>query len=143
MLIGEYTHSIDDKGRTSLPAKFKGQMGQTVIITRGIDSCLSVYTVDSWKKLTEKLLENLSITKTSDRDFNRYMLSGAVEVSIDKQGRVLIPNHLRDFASLDKKVVWTGVGDKAEIWSEKKWTAYLAKNTKNPEQLASALEGVI
>jgi len=144
MLIGEFTHSIDKKNRTSLPARFKGEMGDRIVITKGIETCLSVYTIDSWQKLTEKL-NTLSITKTNERKFKRNLLSGAIEVSIDKQGRVLIPANLCSFAGInqDEKLVWAGVGDNAEIWSESKWQDYLKENSENSEELAESLEGVI
>ena len=117
MLIGEFVHSIDEKGRTSLPAKFKNVVKGKVFITKGMDTCLSVYMVSSWNKLLEKL-NNLSITKDKERGFNRFILSGASDMTVDKQGRVLIPSNLREFANLKKKIVWIGVGDKAEVWSE-------------------------
>lgn len=142
MLIGEFTHSLDGKGRTALPVKFKADFGKKVFLTRGLDNCLSVYTAQSWKKMNEKL-EALSISKSSERGFSRFMLSGAVEVSPDKQGRILIPEYLREFAGLNKKIVWTGNGDNAEIWSEEKWHEYLSKNTQNPEEMAESLEGII
>lgn len=133
---------MDTKGRISLPSKFKSKMGKKVFITRGLDNCLSVYTKESWKGITEKL-NTLSLSKSSDRGFNRFMLSGAVEVDVDKQGRILVPEFLREFAALDKKVVWTGVGDRAEIWDQSRWQKYLSENTKDPESLAESLNGVI
>ena len=142
MLIGEYTHSIDAKGRTSLPSKFKTEMGTRVILSRGLDKTIAVYTEESWKKLNEKLAQ-LSITKPAEREFARFMLSGAVEVELDKQGRVRIPDFLKEHAEIDKKLVWTGAGDKAEIWSEENWNKYIKKMTSNPEKLAESLEGII
>lgn len=142
MLIGEFIHSLDNKGRTALPVKFKTDFGKKVFLTRGLDNCLSVYTASSWKKMNEKL-SNLSLSKSSERGFSRFMLAGAVEVSPDKQGRVLIPEYLREFAGLSKKIIWTGNGDNAEIWDEKKWQKYLEKNTQNPEAMAESLEGII
>ncbi|MCK5588970.1 MAG: division/cell wall cluster transcriptional repressor MraZ [Candidatus Pacebacteria bacterium] len=143
MLIGEFTHAIDQKNRTSLPAKFKGEMGDRIVITKGIENCLSAYTMDSWQKLTKKL-SGLSITKPNERKFKRNLLSGAEEVSIDKQGRVLIPSNLCQYAGIKggDKLVWAGVGDNAEIWSEDKWIYYL-ENSESSEELAESLEGVI
>lgn len=142
MLIGEYTHTIDSKNRLSLPSKFKKEMGKTVVVTRGLDKCLSVYTKSGWQKISEKL-SSLSISKTEERAFNRFMLSGATEVSVDSMGRVLIPEYLKEFGSLDKKVVWTGMGEKAELWDEKKWAKYIAQTNKDPESIAESLDGLI
>ena len=142
MLIGEFTHSIDTKNRCALPAKFRKEMGKKVVVTRGLDSCLSVYTVSSWKKISEKL-ESLSMTKANERAFNRFMLSGAVEVDVDSQGRILVPDYLQEFAKIDKKVVWTGAGDKAEIWAEETWSKYVSSVQESPETLAESLEGII
>ena len=142
MLIGEYRHTIDAKNRVALPAKFRKEMGKTVFITRGLDSCLSVYTDKSWKKILAKL-ENLSMSKASERGFNRFMLSGATEVDVDSMGRILIPEYLKEFANVDKKVVWTGAGDKAEMWAEDSWNTYLAEKQEDPEAMAENLEGII
>ena len=142
MLIGEYRHTIDAKNRVALPAKFRKEMGKTVIVTRGLDSCLSVYTEKSWKKILEKL-NNLSMSKASERGFNRFMLSGATEVDVDSMGRILLPEYLRDFAKVEKKVVWTGAGDKAEMWSEDIWDGYLNEKQEDPEAMAENLEGII
>ena len=142
MLIGEYTHSIDDKGRTSLPSKFKSEMGARVYLSRGLDDTIAVYTEDSWRELNEKL-SKLSITKESERQFKRFMLSGAQEMELDKQGRIRIPDFLKEHAGIEKKVVWVGVGEKAELWSENKWNEYISERLKNPEEIAESLEGII
>ncbi len=142
MLIGEYTHTIDSKNRLSLPSKFKKEMGKTVVVTRGLDKCLSIYTKSGWQKISEKL-SSLSISKAEERAFNRFMLSGATEVSVDSMGRILIPEYLKDFGSLDKKVVWTGMGEKAELWDEKKWAKYISATNKDPESIAESLDGLI
>ena len=143
MLIGEFTHSIDDKGRTSLPSKFKTEMGTRVVLSRGLENTITVYTEESWKKMNEKLSEHLSLTNPKHREFSRFMLSGAQEVEVDKQGRVRIPEFLKDYAGLTKKLVWTGAGDKAEIWSEEKWNKYIYEISSNPEEIAESLEGII
>ena len=142
MLIGEYTHSIDEKGRTSLPSKFKAEMGVRVFLSRGLDKTISVYTEESWKKINEKLA-NLSITKEAERKFSRFMLSGAIEVELDKQGRIRIPDFLREYAGLGKKIVWTGLGDKAEIWSEERWKEYIQSTVEESDKIADSLEGLI
>ena len=142
MLIGEYRHNIDAKNRISLPAKFRKEMGKKVFVTRGLDNCLSVYTEKSWKNILSKL-EGLSMSKASERGFNRFMLSGATEVSVDSLGRILVPDYLQEFAGIDKKVVWTGAGDRAEMWSEDAWGQYVTKAQSNPEELAESLDGLI
>lgn len=142
MLIGEYTNSVDKKGRVTMPAKFVKEMGKTLFISRGLDGTLSVYTKKSWQKLEEKI-NQLSMTKEKNRAFARFILSGSQEISPDSQGRILIPQHLREHADIDSKLVWTGLGDKAEIWSEKKWDKYLKESVKNPEEIAESLEDII
>ncbi|MFW0871085.1 MAG: division/cell wall cluster transcriptional repressor MraZ [Patescibacteria group bacterium] len=142
MLIGEYHHSIDSKNRVSLPAKFRTTMGETVVINRGIDNCLSVYTQEAWKEMLGKL-SILSTTKRNEREFKRRTLSGAAEVSVDSQGRILLPDNLKEYAGLEKKVVWAGVGNLAEIWAEDTWGKHLSDSHANPEELAESLEGII
>tara|TARA_B100000378_G_scaffold65913_1_gene49477 strand:+ start:1210 stop:1638 length:429 start_codon:yes stop_codon:yes gene_type:complete len=142
MLIGEFRHTIDSKNRISLPAKFRKEMGKRVFVTRGLDNCLSVYTEKSWKNILDKL-ENLSISKASERGFSRFMLSGATEVEVDSAGRILVPEYLKEFAKMDKKVVWTGAGDRAEMWDETAWATYVEQKQADPEAMAEALEGVI
>jgi MraZ protein len=121
MLIGEYRHSVDKKGRTSLPAKFKKEMGKVVYIARGLDGMIDVYTKESWELLQEKLA-SLPMTVEANRRFKRFILGGSSEAVLDKQGRVTISPALKEHARIDfdKKVVWVGVGDKAEIWSEER-----------------------
>jgi len=143
MIIGEYRHSIDSKGRTSLPAKFKKEMGKVVYITRGIDGMIDVYTKKSWDRLQEKLAE-LPMTVEANRNFKRFILGSSAEVSADKQGRILISQALREHAGIsDGKVVWTGVGDKAEIWAEDKWDKNSNNNVENIESIAASLDGII
>jgi len=141
MLIGEFTHSIDEKGRVSLPSKFKTEMGSRVILSRGMDKTISVYTESSWKDLNEKMSQ-LSITKEADRKFKRFMLSGE-EFDLDKQGRIRVPDFLQDYAGIEKKLVWVGLGDKAEIWSEDKWNSYISETAENVEGIAEGLDVVI
>lgn len=142
MLIGEFTHSIDEKGRTSLPSKFKTEMGARVILSRGLDETISVYTEEAWKKLNEKLSETLSMTNPAHRKFHRFITS-ASEVDLDKQGRVRIPDFLKEHANIAKKVVWVGMGDKAEIWSEEKWEKYISDVSSQSDDIAESLDGVI
>lgn len=138
MLIGEYLHTIDPKKRLSLPVKFRKELGKTVIVTRGLDQCLFVFPLSSWKKLVAKF-GDLSIGSVETRGFNRFMLSGAVEVGVDAAGRVLLPDFLKTFAGLTSKVVLAGVNDRVEIWDEKRWEAYKKKIESQGDQLAQKL----
>ena len=141
MLIGEFTHSIDDKNRVSLPSKFKTEMGSRVILSRGLENTISVYTESSWKDMNEKLSQ-LSITKEADRKFKRFMLSGE-EFDLDKQGRIRIPEFLKEYAGIEKKLVWVGLGDKAEIWSEERWNKYISETVSEVEKISEGLDVII
>lgn len=138
MLIGEYIHTIDPKKRLSLPSKFRKELGKKVVITRGLDNCLFVYSINEWKKISEKLAE-LSIGQSDTRGFNRFILSGAVEAVIDSLGRILVPDFLRDFASLKDKVVFAGVQTRVEIWNEKEWNEYKKKIEQQADSMAEKL----
>jgi MraZ protein len=125
MIIGQYSHTIDDKNRLSLPAKFRKEMGKKVVITPGLDSCLFIFTMKEWEKIAERLsVKESSILQADNRGFNRYLLGGAVEVEVDGVGRMLLPEHLRDRAKLKSKVVFIGVKDRAELWDEETWNSY-------------------
>lgn len=138
MLIGEYVHTIDPKKRLSLPVKFRKELGKTVIVTRGLDQCLFIFSPASWKKLAHKF-SGLSFGSSESRSFNRFMLSGAVEVDVDSAGRILLPEFLKVFAGLKSKVVLAGVNDRVEIWDEKRWNAYKAKIESQGDALAQKL----
>lgn len=138
MLIGEYTHSIDDKNRVSLPAKFRKEVGKKVVVTHGLDNCLFVYPVREWAKIAEKLA-GLSMGQADTRGFNRFMLAGAMEVDIDSVGRMLVPEHLKAFAGLGEKVVFTGVHNRIELWSSEKWTEYKKRIEAQADKLAEKL----
>lgn len=125
MIIGQFNHTIDDKNRLSLPAKFRQEMGKKVVITPGLDSCLFIFTMKEWEKIAERLsVKESSILQADNRGFNRYLLGGAVEVEIDGVGRMLLPEHLRERAKLKSKVVFIGVKDRAELWDEATWNSY-------------------
>ena len=117
MFMGEYHHNIDEKGRLIMPSKFRYDLGENFIVTRGIDSCLFVYPKETWNKLTSKLNE-LSFTKKDVRSFQRFFLSAATLSEFDKQGRINIPTPLADYASLTKECVVIGLNDRIEIWSK-------------------------
>jgi len=139
MFIGEYSYNIDHKKRLAIPSKFRRVLGKKAVITRGLDNCLVVYPIEEWKKLTKKL-ENLPTSKIDARGFVRIMLSGAVDVKFDKLGRVLVPDYLKNYASLKKEVRVIGLSNKIEIWDEKKWTEYRQKTEKEIGDMASRLE---
>ncbi len=138
MLIGEYTHSIDDKNRLSLPAKFRSEMGKKVVVTPGLDSCLFVFTQKEWLKIEEKLNQS-SIGQADSRSFSRHMFAGAVEAEVDSIGRILVPEFLRDRANLKSKVVVIGVSTRLEIWNEKVWGEYKKVVEKQADTLAEKL----
>jgi len=138
MLIGEYRHSIDDKKRIAIPVAFRKELGKKVIVTRGLDNCLFIYPLESWKKFTDKL-DTLSHGQADARGFNRFIFGGAVETEIDALGRVLIPDFLKDFAKLKSKVVVVGINERAEIWDEKHWKEYSERVEKQADTLAEKL----
>lgn len=138
MLLGEYLHTLDTKKRLSLPAKFRKEVGKKIVITKGLDNCLFVYPLKAWEKISEKL-GNLSIGQADQRGFNRFLLSGAVEVDVDSVGRILIPDFLKDFASLKSRVVVAGVNDRLEIWNERSWNEYKKRIEKQADAMAEKL----
>jgi len=138
MLIGEYHYNLDAKGRLAIPAKLRHNLGENAIVTRGLDSCLFVYPRKEWDILIERL-NSLPLTQSDSRAFSRFMLAGAIEVDIDQQGRILIPDHLRKFASLNKKVVIAGVNNRLEIWDENLWNEYRLKTERDVNEIAEKL----
>ena len=138
MLIGEYTHSLDTKKRVSLPAKFRSVVGKKMIMTRGLDHCIYIYTLVEWKKVLEQL-SNLSMLQADSRSFKRFMISGAEEITLDSVGRVLVPDFLKNYAKLRTKVVLAGVNDHIEIWDEKSWKIYKEKVENSADVLAEKL----
>lgn len=123
MFIGEYTHTIDDKNRLSLPAKFRQEMGKKVVITPGLDKCLFAFTLAEWKKISEKL-SGFSLLQADNRSFSRFMFGGAVEAEVDSIGRILIPDFLKERAGLREKAAVVGVQNRVEIWNERAWAEY-------------------
>lgn len=123
MFIGEYHHAIDEKGRLAIPVKFRSEMAKGGVVTRGLDNCLFVYTKQSWQELADRL-SKLPLAKANSRAFARLMLAGAMEVSVDGQGRVMVPEYLRKFASIKKTVVVAGLYNRIEVWDEKEWEKY-------------------
>lgn len=125
MLMGEYQHNIDTKGRLFMPVKLRESLGASFIVTRGLDGCLFVYAAEEWDILVGKL-KQVTLMKKEARDIARYFFSGATEVECDKQGRILVPTTLRTHAALDKNVVIVGVGNRVEIWDIERWNNYNA-----------------
>lgn len=120
MFMGEYSHSIDTKGRLIIPAKFRELLGEEFVLTKGLDGCLSIYPMEEWKAFEEKL-KALPLTNKNARTFSRFFVAGATTCELDKQGRILVPVTLREFAGLEKDVVLTGNITRIEIWSKQKW----------------------
>ena len=135
MLIGEYIHTIDEKNRLSFPVKFRKEMGKSVVVTPGLDKCLFVFTLKEWGSIAEKLATS-SMLQSDTRSFNRYLLGGATEVSVDTQGRILLPDFLKERAGLQNKVALVGVHSRVEIWEETTWKSYKRGVEKNAEGLA-------
>ncbi len=138
MFIGEYTHSIDNKKRLAIPAKFRKEIGERAILTRGLDNCLFLYPEQEWKGLAEKL-NQLSMGQANTRSFVRLLLSGAVEVELDGLGRVLIPDYLKNYADLKKKTVIAGVFNRLEIWDQEHWARYKGEIEKSTDAIAEKL----
>lgn len=141
MFLGEYQHSIDDKGRIIMPARFRDQLGPNFIITRGLDGCLFVYPAEEWERLAQEV-QSLPLAKKDARAFSRMLFSGAVEGECDKQGRVSIPTNLREYASIERDVVSIGVSSRIEIWSAETWAVVNEDATTKFEELAEKLEGI-
>ena len=138
MLIGEYEHNLDDKKRISLPKAFHKELGKRMILTRGLDNCLFLFSLSSWEKITEKL-QSLSFAQADSRGFNRFLLSGAVEVEPDAAGRILIPDVHKEFAGLDRSVVFAGVSDRVELWSSAAWKAYKTRIESQADGMAQRM----
>ena len=136
--IGEYEHTLDEKKRVSLPKQFRQGLGRKVVMTRGLDNCLFVYPKGNWEKVAAKL-QALTFAQADTRGFNRFILSGAAEVDVDGAGRVLIPEHQKEFAALKKTVVFAGVSDRVEIWDAQSWKSYKARIEKNADAMAEKL----
>ncbi len=142
MFMGEYHHSIDDKKRLIIPAKFREQLGEEFVITRGIENCLFAYPTKNWEKITQKL-EALPFTKRDAREFSRFFLSGATIAEFDKQGRIVINQPLIDYAKIVKDCVIIGTGDRLEIWSSEAWDEFFNSVKDNMSDIAENLfEGV-
>lgn len=138
MLVGEYNHNLDVKGRVSVPAKFRDDLGSTFIVTKGLDNCLFAYSKDEWIKFEEKL-KTLPLTNINARNFTRFFLAGATECEIDKQGRINIPQNLREYAGLTKDVCIIGVATRVEIWDKAKWENYTSPENMDLDEIANQM----
>ena len=135
MLIGEYEHSLDVKGRLIMPAKLRADIGEKFIISKGLDGCLFIFSQEEWSNFEAKLKE-LPLTNKNARDFVRFFLSGATECELDKQGRFLIVNNLRTYAEIEKEVIIIGVGTRLEIWNKEKWDKYNSSENLSADEIA-------
>ncbi|GMK40134.1 division/cell wall cluster transcriptional repressor MraZ [Paenibacillus sp. PR3] len=138
MFMGEHQHSIDDKGRLTIPSKFREALGDTFIVTRGLDNCLFIYPMSEWSVLEQKL-KALPLMKSDARAFTRFFFSGATECELDKQGRVNLPKHLCEYAKLDKECMVLGVSSRVEIWSKETWAGYYEQSEQAFNEIAEKL----
>jgi MraZ protein len=142
MFLGEFNHTLDDKGRLILPAKFREQLAPGIVITRGLDGCLFVFTYEDWSKFTSQLREKLPFTQKSGRDLTRFFFAGASHIIPDKQGRVLIPPFLRKYAGLDSNAVITGANTRLEVWDPERWQKMMQEVELNAEQVAEQFSNI-
>ena len=138
MLSGEYHHNIDEKKRLIIPSKVRSEMGEKIVITRGLDGCLFGYNEKNWENIMEKL-NTLPFTKRDARNFTRFLTSGATLLEFDKQGRIVLPSYLLDYASLDKETVIVGVINRIEIWSSTKWEEFMNNNVDSLSDISENL----
>ena len=138
MFIGEYKYNLDNKNRLAMPAKFRKLFKEGAVITKGLDNCLFIYTAKEWAKLVDKLA-NLPISQAKSRAFSRMLLAGAMDVNLDGQGRVILPDYLKEFAALNKKVVIAGLYNRLEVWDDKLWVKYQRTSEKDTNELAEGL----
>lgn len=138
MLLGEFKHSVDPKGRVAVPAKFRALFEGGAIITRGLEHCLFVFGMKEWETLVQKITA-LPLAQANSRAFSRLMLSGAVDVQLDVQGRILIPQYLRDYAGFKKNVIVAGLYNRAEIWDAEQWDSYKTKTESQSDDIAEKL----
>jgi len=139
MFMSEYNHTVDTKGRLIIPSKFRETLGEEFVVSKGMDGCLFVYANEDWNAFEQKLT-SLPLINKEARQFARFFLAGAAQVELDKQGRILLPATLREFAGLDKEVVLVGVGSRIEIWSKDRWDAI--NSDENMDDITAAMEGL-
>jgi MraZ protein len=138
MFIGEYAHNLDEKSRLAIPVKFRKLLAKGAVVTRGLDGCLVLYPRLAWQALAKKLSQ-LAINQANKRAFARFILPGAMDMNLDKHGRLVLPDYLRVYAGISKKVVLTGLFDRLEIWDEARWHKYCSQNEKDSVAIAENL----
>lgn len=138
MLIGEYRHTIDEKRRVALPARFRKELGRHIVVTRGLDSCLFIFSKKQWTNIVERL-ENLSVGKADARAFGRYLFASAAELDVDQLGRIIIPPELATHASIEGRTVILGVNDRCEMWNETTWDTYRRSVEQSADSVAEKL----
>ena len=140
MFVGQYTHNIDTKGRLAVPVKFRVELRKAVV-TKGLDNCLFLYPKKEWEEIAKKLA-GLPISKSRARAFSRLMLAGAMEVEVDSQGRIVIPEYLRKFAGLKRRTIVAGLYNRLEVWDEDNWNKYRIATEKDSNDIAEALDDI-
>ena len=138
MFIGEYRHSVDEKGRIAVPTKYRDQLLRGAVVTRGLDRCLFIYPMHAWEELAQRLAA-LPLSKSNTRSFARFLLAGAMDVELDKQGRIVLPEYLRSFAGIQKSVVLAGLFNRIEVWDEEQWNRYRGAAEQGSAEVAEAL----
>jgi MraZ protein len=141
MFLGEFEHTIDDKSRITIPAKFRGKLAAGMVITKGIDNCLWLYPIDSWDRLAEKV-GALGIADPKAREFSRQVFGGASDAVPDRQGRVIMPTYLREYANIDKQAVIVGLYDHCEVWNADHWRERQSRSHEDPEGRAALFESL-
>ena len=138
MFIGEYQHTLDPKNRVIMPSKFREKLGDSFVMTKGLDNCLFIYSSEEWS-IVENKLKSLPMTNKDARAFVRFFFAGACECELDKQGRIVMPNHLKDYANIDKDLVIIGVSTRIEIWSKEEWNKFNSDANISYEDVAEKM----
>lgn len=138
MFIGEFRHTIDQKGRIAVPVKFRSDLGAGAVVTRGLDHCLFLFTESEWEEMAKKLIA-LPLSQANSRAFVRLMMAGAMQVALDSQGRILLPDYLRQYASIDKEAIVAGLYNRIEIWDRESWQQYKARTESASDEIAEKL----
>jgi MraZ protein len=138
MFLGEYNHNLDEKGRLAIPVKFRNELAGGAVVTRGLDECLFLYTKQEWEVIARKI-SRLPVSQKNTRAYSRLMLAGAMEVELDKQGRIVLPEYLRQYSGLTKKAIVAGLYNRIEIWDKEKWEDYKKNTEKQSDEIAEKL----
>ncbi len=138
MFIGEYQHALDDKGRLAIPVKFRQELKTGAVVTHGLDNCLFLYTKRAWQELAERV-SKLPLARSKARAFARFMLAGAMDVEVDSQGRLLLPDYLRTYAGMKRQVIVAGLYDRVELWDSAKWNQYKRSTERSAGDISEAL----